>query len=65
MPEEYRALNEYAGRISLFLRGAKRETSVALLYRFSRRLPPKNFKPSKRGAEPFDGWIKNRKWQSG
>jgi len=31
-PEEYRALNEYIGRISLLLRGARRETSVALYY---------------------------------
>lgn len=31
-PEEYRALNEYIGRISLLLRGALRETSVALYY---------------------------------
>jgi len=31
-PEEYNALNEYVGRISLLLRGARRETSVALYY---------------------------------
>ncbi len=31
-PEVYRALNEYIGRISLLLRGARRETSVALYY---------------------------------
>jgi len=31
-PEAYRALNEYIGRISLLLRGARREASVALYY---------------------------------
>jgi hypothetical protein len=31
-PEEYRAFNEYIGRISLLLRGARREASVALYY---------------------------------
>jgi hypothetical protein len=31
-PEEYTALNEYIGRISLLLKGAKRETGVALFY---------------------------------
>ncbi len=31
-PEEYTALNEYIGRISLLLRGARIETNVALYY---------------------------------
>ncbi|MBN1865473.1 MAG: hypothetical protein JW808_11280 [Victivallales bacterium] len=31
-PEEYRAFNEYVGRISMLLRGAHREASVALYY---------------------------------
>lgn len=31
-PEEYRAFNEYVGRISLLLRGARRETAVAIYY---------------------------------
>jgi hypothetical protein len=34
-PAEYRWLNEYIGRISLVLRGARRETDVALYYPIS------------------------------
>jgi hypothetical protein len=35
-PEEFRAFNEYIGRLSLVLRGARRENEVALYYPVSR-----------------------------
>lgn len=31
-PDEYRALNEYVGRLAVMLRGARQETAVALYY---------------------------------
>lgn len=43
-PEEYRALNEYTGRIAMLLRGARREASVALLYPI--RMFQADYKPS-------------------
>jgi len=43
-PEEYSTLNEYVGRISLLLRGARRETSVALYYPIS--MFQADYKPS-------------------
>ena len=35
-PEEFRAFNEYIGRLSLVLRGARRENEVAVFYPISR-----------------------------
>jgi hypothetical protein len=49
-PEEYRAINEYIGRISVMLRGARSSTNVALYY------PISTFQADYKPSNQF--WIK-------
>jgi hypothetical protein len=59
-PEEFRAFNEYIGRLSLVLRGARRENEVAVYYpisRFQGLYRPSNQR-WKKVHEEFVSWEK-------